>query len=232
MENTITNLNYDENMCCISVDCSKIDGKDDFQNVFFDFETYLDEDNKHIPYLVCASINGVVDMFYGPYCAFNFLKSLKKNSRLIAHNANYDYRFLIQHLRNINEISRGSHLIGCSGKFFNIDIEIKDSYHLISMPLRKFPQVFKLKSQKEVMPYDLYNAENLEKRFININYVLDKYISNKDKEQFLSNIKKWNLQKDDDYDILLYSYKYCMLDCWILEQGYNIFKGWMNTCVL
>lgn len=231
MENTITNLNYDENMCCISVDCSKLDGKDDFQNVFFDFETYLDDDNKHIPYLVCASINGVVDMFSGPYCAFNFLKSLKKNSRLIAHNANYDYRFLIQHLRNINEISRGNHLIGCSGKFFNIDIEIKDSYHLISMPLRKFPQVFKLKSQKEVMPYDLYNKENLEQRFINIDYVLDNYISNKDKEQFLSNIKKWNLQKGDDYDILLYSYKYCMLDCWILEQGYNIFKGWMNTCV-
>ena len=173
-----------------------------------------------------------MNYFTGEYCAFNFLKSLKTHSRLIAHNANYDYRFLIQYLRNINEISRGSRLIGCSGTFFKIKVEIKDSYHLISKPLRDFPESFKLCDVvKEVMPYDLYNKENIEKRYLNIQNVLINYINEKDKEQFLNNITKWKLQDGDDYDIIMYSIRYCMIDCNILEQGYNKFRTWMLECV-
>jgi exonuclease VII small subunit len=248
IENKITNLEYDddEDKGCKLIseieDDDYIEKKDvdapindktiDFQNVFFDFETYLDDNNRHIPYVVCSYSEGKMNYFTGEYCAFNFLKSLKTHSRLIAHNANYDYRFLIQYLRNINEISRGSRLIGCSGTFFKIKVEIKDSYHLISKPLRDFPESFKLGDVvKEVMPYDLYNKENIEKRYLNIQNVLINYINEKDKEQFLNNITKWKLQDGDYYDIIMYSIRYCMIDCNILEQGYNKFRTWMLECV-
>ena len=228
--NEIEDDNYIENE---DVDVSLSDKKAfDFKNVFFDFETYLDDNKKHIPYVVCSYSEGKMNYFTGEYCAFNFLKSLKTHSRLIAHNANYDYRFLIQYLRNINEISRGSRLIGCSGTFFKIKVEIKDSYHLISKPLRDFPESFKLGNVvKEVMPYELYNKETINQRYLNIQYVLDNFINVKDKEQFLNNIKKWDLQKDDTYDIIMYSIRYCMIDCDILERGYNKFRSWMLECV-
>ncbi len=227
----ITTLEYDEEVNCIPVSTSKLD-KDEMENVFFDFETYLDENNNHVPYLVCYTIGNEKHFFAGEYCAYNFLKSLKKNSRLIAHNANYDYRFLVKHLRGVNEISRGSRLIGCSGTFHNIKVEIKDSYHLISKPLRDFPSSFKLGNVvKEVMPYSLYNKENISNRFIDIDYVLQNYINDEDKEQFLNNIKRWNLQKNNTYDILQYSIEYCFIDCDILQKGYNIFRNWMLETV-
>ena len=231
IQTTITNLKYDEKTNCIPVECSKIKS-DDFVNVFFDVETYLNDEGQHIAYVICSYSEGRVKYFEGDYCAFNFLKSLTRNSRLIAHNANYDYRFIVKYLRNINEISRGNRLIGCSGKFFGIKVEIKDSYHLISKPLRDFPSSFKLENVvKEVMPYSLYNAENIAKRYLDIQYVLDNFISESDKEQFLNNIRRWNIQKDNTYDIVMYSIKYCIIDCMILEQGYNKFRSWMLECV-
>jgi hypothetical protein len=112
----------------------------------------------------------------------------------------------------------------------HIKLKIKDSYHLISMPLRAFPKVFGLTSQKEVMPYKLYTQENIAKRFIPIQDVLP-MIDDEDKEQFLNNISKWGLKKDDTYDIIEYSSRYCELDCKILWEGYNIFRSWMMECV-
>lgn len=234
IEDRITTLEYDEDIGCIPVVCSDLnkETKIKYENVFFDVETYLDENNKHIPYVVCSYNNGIKNKFSGDYCIYNFLNSLKKDSRLIAHNANYDYRFIIKHLRNINEISRGSHLIGCSGKFFDINIEIKDSYHLISKPLKAFPESFKLgEIVKEVMPYELYNKETVKQRFLDIDYVLENYIKEDDKLQFLNNIKRWNLQKENTYDIISYSIEYCHVDCEILAKGYNIFRSWMLECV-
>lgn len=231
VSDNITNLEYDEETNCIPVVCSDLK-KDEFQNIFFDFETYLDDNNVHVPYLLCAYDGENKYTFVGDYCAYNFLKSLKKDTRLIAHNANYDYRFLVKHLININELSRGSRLIGCSGMFHKIHIEIKDSYHLISKPLRDFPSSFGLgETVKEVMPYSLYSKETIDKRYINIQYVLDNYIDERDKAQFLNNIKRWNLKIDDTYDIVKYSIQYCNLDCEILERGYNIFRSWMLKAV-
>ena len=89
--------------------------------------------------------------------------------------------------------------------------------------------MFKLESGKEIMPYDLYNeSNNIKKKFIDIDYVLEKYISKDDKEQFLNNIKKWDLKIDNKYDIIEYSRRYCMIDVEVLCKGYNIFNGWMQ----
>ena len=232
INDTIDNLDYDvEQNTKPSWEKKEQKDKIKYNNVFFDFETYTDDKGVHIPYL-CRTFDGKASkVFYGLECPLYMLCSLTSNTRLIAHNANYDYRFLIKYLKQINELSRGSRLIGCTARFKKLYIEIKDSFHLISMPLKKFSKVFGIPITKEIMPYDLYKKETIEKRYINIDYVLNKYISENDKQQFLDNIKRWNLQKDDTYDIIEYSSRYCEIDCKVLYEGYNTFNKWMQEGV-
>jgi len=225
----ITHLDYDAEKCVRPVKCGK--GKDNkMQNVFFDFET--NPNGEHKAYL-CRTFDGVMSReFIGENCGLQMLFSLKRNTRLIAHNATYDFRFLIQYLRNVNELARGNKLISAKGRFNDYDIEIKDSYHLITMPLRNFPKVFAIENTvKEVMPYTLYNEENIAKRFVPIDEALQ-IIHADEKEQFLNNIARWNLQVDFDgvstYDIIKYSSMYCEIDCKILYQGYNTFRKWIK----
>ena len=214
--------------------------KIEYQNVVFDFETYTKTDEKgakiHTPYLVRTYNKRQNKVFYGEDCGLQMLRSLWKNTRLIAHNATYDYRFLIGQFCQIDELARGNRLISLQAKFYKtegkyINIQVKDSFHLISEPLRKFPDMFGLDCIKEVMPYDLYTEERINAKYVNIQFVLDNYIDDEDKEQFLNNIKRWDLQKDDEYDIIEYSSKYCELDCKILWEGYNKFRDWMLSCV-
>ena len=221
----IIHLDFDPEKCVRPIKIGKPqDNK--MQNLFFDFET--NPNGEHKAYL-CRTFDGYVSKeFIGENCGLQMLFSLKRNTRLIAHNATYDFRFLIQYLRNVNELARGNKLISAKGRFNDYDIEIKDSYHLITMPLRNFPKVFAIENTiKEVMPYTLYNEINIEKRFVPIDEALS-VIAEDEKEQFLNNIKRWDLQKDDTYDIIKYSSLYCEIDCKILCEGYNTFRKWIK----
>jgi hypothetical protein len=221
----IIHLEFDAEKCVRPIQIGKPkDGK--MQNVFFDFET--NPNGEHKAYL-CRTYDGSSSKeFIGDDCGLQMLFSLKRNTRLIAHNATYDFRFLIQYLRNVNELARGNKLISAKGRFNDFDIEIKDSYHLITMPLRNFPKVFGIENTvKEVMPYTLYNDDNIAKRFVSIEEAL-KVVADDEKVQFLNNISRWNLQVDDTYDIIKYSSMYCEIDCKILSQGYNTFRKWIK----
>ena len=221
----ITHLDFDAEKCVKPVKIGKTNDNK-MQNVFFDFET--NPNGEHKAYL-CRTYDGSSSReFIGENCGLQMLFSLKRNTRLIAHNATYDFRFLIQYLRNVNELARGNKLISAKGRFNNIDIEIKDSYHLITMPLRNFPKVFGIENTvKEVMPYTLYTDENIEKRFVSIEEAL-KIVPDDEKIQFLQNISRWNLQADHTYDIIKYSSMYCEIDCKILYEGYNTFRKWIK----
>jgi hypothetical protein len=213
--------------------------KIEYTNIFFDFETSINSDNIHFPYLCCfIDDNNNKGSFYGEDCGLQMLKYLSnnkyKNIRLIAHNSSYDIRFLYKYLIDIEEITKGTKVISCKCKFNNLNIEIKDSLLLIAMPLKKFPKTFKIDGlEKEVISYDMYNQTDcLKKRFITITEGI-KWIKKegKDVNQFISNIKKWSLQILDQYDCIEYSKKYCEIDCYILKQGYNTFKEWMQKLV-
>lgn len=221
---TITHLDYNKDKCVKQVKASQKKNDGSFKNVFFDFET--DPNGRHTPYL-CRTYDGSSHReFIGEDCGLKMLFSLTQNTRLIAHNCTYDFRFIVQYLQTISEIARGNRLIGASGTFQNYQIEIKDSYHLISMPLRKFSKTFNLPAEKEVMPYKLYNEKNIKKRFVPIKEAFV-YIDEKEQEQFLQNIKKWKCDDEDKFDIIKYSSQYCKIDCEILCKGYNIFRGWI-----
>ena len=220
----ITNLCYNEDTCIRPIN-PKEKHSENFHNLFFDFET--NPNGRHTPYL-CRTFDGsVASEFVGENCGLKMLYSLKRNTRLIAHNCTYDFRFIIQYLRNVKELARGNRLISASGNFLEYKVEIKDSYHLISMPLRAFPKVFGLAGEKEVMPYTLYTAVNVEKQYVPISEALA-ILPAEEHEQFKLNIKRWNLQKEECYDIIKYSSEYCKIDCEILYHGYNTFRGWIR----
>lgn len=207
--------------------------KKPFVNYFFDFETYT-KDGKHIPYCCCYIGDDLkTKSFIGEDCGLQMLKTFNNGSkiRLIAHNAKYDCNFLVKYLTRFTECCKGTKIFSIKGTYYKVQIEIKDSYLLIPKPLRDFNECFKLTVSKEVMPYALYNVcGNVEKRFIKINDALKFINDEENKKIFLENIEKWGLKKNDSYDIINYSIKYCLIDCVVLKDGYNTFKKWMIEC--
>lgn len=205
-----------------------------YNNVFFDFETYTDNINKkHIPYLCCyIDSDNVKRMFIGEDCGLKMLMSLKSNTQLIAHNASYDYRFVVEYLSQLTPLMRGSRLLTASGVFNRLKIKVKCSYHLISMPLSEFNGPFDIKSEKEVIPYSLYNVnQNVKKRYIPLEECLSHLHTQVERDRYLENAIKWDCLKDNKIDIINYSGKYCMIDCRVLKSGYSIFKKWIKELI-
>jgi hypothetical protein len=191
--------------------------------IVFDFET--NTEGTHTPYLCCSYDGKKVRTFTGPDCAKYFLDSLPEKCTIMAHNASYDRCFIVHFLQNITEISRGTHILTMSGTYFGKQITIKDSYNLISMPLRNFGKTFKLDTEKEVMPYSVYTHENIAKRFVSLEEILKH--TGTDTEQFMANIAKWKCVHGENVDIIRYSEIYCKMDCIVLYNGYMKFREWV-----
>ena len=224
----IHHLDYDEDKCIRPIKVAE-KKENKMVNVFFDFET--NPNGEHKPYL-CRTYDGSSSKeFIGENCGLQMLFSLTRNTRLIAHNATYDFRFLIGYLRNVSELARGNKLISAKGRFNDYEIEIKDSYHLITMPLRNFPKVFGIENTiKEVMPYTLYTDDNIAKRYVPISEAIS-LLPDDEHVQFIQNLHRWNLikgEQDELYDIIKYSSYYCEIDCKILYQGYFTFRKWIK----
>lgn len=146
---------------------------------------------------------------------------------LVAHNSTYDFRFIQQYLYQLETIEKGNNLVVANGVYIKdkkmIKIVITDSWKMISMPLKNFKKTFKLKTKKEIMPYELYNEVNVAKRFINLKECLT-YLKIDERDEFIENCKLWNCLEDDDVDILKYAGEYCYMDCVVLHQGYEKFR--------
>lgn len=230
----ITHLDYSVEKCCRPVAMPKESKDEEYKTIFFDFETYT-KNSVHIPYLCVMYDGNVKQTFYGETCGLQMLLALNTNTRLIAHNAHYDYRFLIRYLSQIEELSRGNRLIGCNAIFNGYKIQVKDSYHLISMALKKFPKIFGLNVSKEVMFYNFYSEETIRHRWYKPSAIYDTLVFDEDDfktkdeayNHLLQNIKLWNLENSNgEFDIIEYSRRYCEIDCEILQRGYTIFREW------
>ena len=141
--------------------------EEDRQIVFFDFETITNEEI-HKPYMVCNSeteieygddcghkmLKKLCNKFYTKvnwskkWCnetnGYIFTADNKPSTLiLVAHNAGYDFRFIQQYIQIESIIERGHTVMEVKGKFSvckgkSINIIIKDSYSVITMPLKKF----------------------------------------------------------------------------------------------
>lgn len=210
----------------------KGDGKYD-RIIAFDFETGINNpiDMIHIPYLCCSiwiDAAGVkhTRKFKGIDCATLFLNSVPDKSLLIAHNATYDYRFIVKHVNQIREISKGTRLMTANGKYFEKKITVKCSYNLMSYRLDRLNDMFHLEmgGGKEVIEHSLYTMENVENKYYSID-LASKMINPDLRTKFLENIHDWGLEREDGtYDIVEYSAIYCVRDCDILINAYTKFR--------
>ena len=116
---------------------------------------------------------------------------------------------------------------------------LKDSYAIITMPLKKFGKCFALEQEKEILPYSMYTAKNIEQRHLTVaeckNYCnqqvrcdnLDVCVDESDYEKyfkhFIENASKWGCLKEGVVDVLEYSKIYCERDVDVLKQGYSKF---------
>jgi len=153
---------------------------------------------------------------------------------LIAHNSAYDFRFLLKYAYRLQTIEKGTGLMNASfvamcGKK-QLEIRIHDSLKMINMPLAKFGKTFNLNVKKEIMPYDLYTEENVDRVFIPKEECL-LYVKEEDKQEYIHNCDRWGCLNDGYVDILKYSGEYCYMDCITLRDGYNCFRDLVDEAV-
>lgn len=224
--------------------------REKFDLIFFDTETITLKDDgtpadKHTPYQIVSSVNEEEKKkcFEGKFCVLEFLQSIKKDSIIVCHNLKYDSSFLYPYLFQINECTRGGRVITITAKFYNklldrtYKLNFKDSYNMISEPLRKFPEIFKMEGiKKEVMPYGSYTEENLYsgtkyKKWHSIT-AARRYIEKRaDYAFFRLNLEKlgFTSKKKDFFKIWEYSRYYCEQDVEILKFGYLKFREWVMS---
>jgi len=235
---------------------------------FADFETYAaDKTLIHIPYLCCLrqykKINNKeynikkknyqdldVQTFYGESCAVKMLnyvvKKKKKKVLIYFHNLKYDITFIdkIFGLITLSRTKPDNKIIMQYCKYKGVEICFKDTVALIPRQLKKFSTMFNIESEKEIMPYSIYNLKNIQEKYINIetikknciefnklntiitkdNIEYERVFDTENWNRFLNNSKKWDCIIKDKVNIIKYSNIYCQLDCKVLNDGFTVFR--------
>ena len=208
-------LDYEESLCCKEV----IDDKPakEFEYIFYaDFESDITV-NPHRAYLCCVvwrdkDGRGRKQTFRGYNCGAEFLDFVPNNSLVYFHNLKYDASFFINQSIGTYSVNMIDH----SGKIMmlkfrqikggNKQFTIKDSYSVISKPLRAFGKMFNLDVHKEVCPYNIYTASNIKKRFVPLAECLAD-IPDDNKEAFMDNCKQVGCyyKVSDSVEIMMYA---------------------------
>lgn len=207
--------------------------------VFADFESTTNSE-KHIPYLCCwerSDMPGQKLSADGPDCGKTFVNSLKANSTIYFHNLGYDVRFLMNYVYMHNIIRKSvNSVVTMSGKLNDFytkttyKMSFKCSYMMTTIPLRNFGKTLGLTVHKEIMPYNLYTTESVQKNYAYIKDALA-MLDKSDHADFMDNLTKWNLivpdGKNDCFYHLAYSKKYCEIDVEVTRLGYYKFRDFV-----
>lgn len=189
--------------------------------------------NKHdIVTIDAISSNG-----YEPQAAVNsFLSCItnygKEDAICFFHNLKYDWHLLEPYMDIITRCEKGGLYYSITVTYKNRKIELRDSYKLVSKPLRDFPKTFNLPKgyhKKEAIAYTYYTKENHNVRIKAKEY--SKYLSNKDKELFKELVKKDPTydKKDKTFNPSEYYRNYLKYDCLVLKEGLKVFNQTIKT---
>ena len=136
----------------------------DIYQILFCFET-ITSGEKHMPYLRWIYNDDLQHGCVGvDTCAVDMLNALstdKNEILLIAHNLNYDGRFILEYLGNVKPMVKGGRFLQIKATYYNpkrkkIKTTIKDNYKLVPVALREFGKCFKLEVSKEYALQCLY----------------------------------------------------------------------------
>jgi hypothetical protein len=240
-------LNYDPTLCTQPMKVKYNYHK--WNRIYYaDFETDTTV-SPHQSYMCCVVSKGnnsvVTKTFTGTQLqiADDFLRYLESNSLIYFHNLKYDICFFLKESQgyNIVPIERCGKTIQVtftSKTDKNRKLIFRDSYSLITAPLRNFKEMFNLDAHKEIMPYKIYTKENRDKRLIPVKDFIEQYkkenskYTDEDKRQILLNAQyskslinaeTKNISKMQ-IDIMKYAEFYCLKDCIVLMQGLRTFN--------
>ena len=206
--------------------------------MYADFECSTDG-QCHKAFNICySSPEGLKGSLWGNDCAKQFLDFVPANTLIYFHNLSYDINFIINELTDIVglPIIKGSRTMTVTGNYSpkgpgseshgSKTLQFKDSYTIISKPLKTFPEMFKLVTgPKEVFPYTYYTSTLLEND--NRIGVISEAVNHvSDSETFIKNINSIPGCKidEDKFDLERYSTYYCERDVRILQEGFERFR--------
>ena len=205
----------------------------------------------HQPFLLVCSNGENFDIHDGFDCCKKFLQRMTKKHGmtedaieqtrdetqnpkffptfvLYAHNAKYDNNFLVKYLSNYTDLTNGGMLIQSQGIYKEngkmLNFEIRDSYKLISKPLKSFGKMFDLTVSKEYMPYDYYTPKTIELGYVPINSV---DVPSCKYNDFMKCANDADCIKDNMIDMIKYATHYCKIDVDVLKKGVMIFREWI-----
>ena len=80
------------------------------------------------------------------------------------------------------------------------------------------------------MPYGVYTHRNVDMGACCVQYALDTILKCEDKQHLLDNIDKWDCvlgkgMNNQIPDLIKYSSNYCKMDCKVVVDGYEAFRG-------
>lgn len=220
---------------------------------FGDFETTTDG-SRHLPYMLCAvSEDGAqfttrhyqttfanVDTVWAErlrsFLWFVVSRTPTDREPLIYfHNLNYDMAFIIPFvpLRDkFNIVEVNSRVLGF--RFFDPvtgrHIAFRDSYALISAPLRSFGKMFGLDVEKEIFPYEYYTTTSFLRDAPGEDDVpmpdVDEYLTfYSEPEELLRKLSDLHLIQEGRVFADAYSQYYCLRDCEVLQKGVMCFRS-------
>lgn len=234
----------------------KNDPNDEYEIWFIDTETFIQKSLKyHVAFCLCAiryneKTGGFKQFeFFGLDCVEKFLKTLKKNAIIYAHNMAFDFRVFIDHLYDLDTpMETGTKLKQVQGKYKigmyrdkkgqlkrrYINLLFKDSYSFLPEKLSALPKMLELPcGDKDVFPYTLINEENFDK-CIPLSECR-KHVKGGLRKAFTQNATKIGaLDKETNLvDMKKYSIHYCLQDTRILAMGFMKFrKQILQVCEL
>lgn len=211
---------------------------------YADFETCTTDSQcnrlpAHRPFMVCAKLSkSETDKFVacGEECGLALMEWLwnrtdgKKELPVVYfHNLSYDINFLLKY-GVVATVNRNSLILQADFVFRGKNIRLKDSYGLLSMPLRTMARCFKIELEKEIFPYNYYSPERtLEVADggawvgdANEAIALNPQWSEDEQMQFLHNLDKLGMPPPT-FDMRRYAYFYCARDVDVLQRCVDTF---------
>jgi len=144
------------------------------------------------------------------------------------HNMKYDFSLMkSSDIYIISICQKDNAIYNVKLKYYDMEIELRDSYKLFSEKLEKFPKAFNLSPElckQEAIGYDYYTIKTISEPHASIK-VYSHYIKESQKELFLENIKPFICHDDNKkFDHMEYYRYYLKFDCLVLQQGMKTFN--------
>lgn len=206
-----------------------------------DYESYKDDDNKHVAFMLGAFDGYEYKKFNKNYDSqilfFDMLKWIyekytnEKKIIIYFHNLKYDYNFIENIYTPIKYIvEKNGQIFSANLIYKGKSIELRDSYKLINIKLGNFDKEFNLGiSKKEYIPYEFYNKGNIYSPYVKLDDFCKELDKNYDSEEYEEAIKnyirkktRWN--KNILFDHIKYMEDYLELDCKVLYEGLFVFR--------